>query len=334
MYKRGAIVALCGVVVLTATIAMLLLVTVAPSQTPVLAIDPPETVFESFVKGQRFTVNVTVSNVASLKAYQLKLSFDKAMLGVVGVRFLLDELLPSGNIKVVPGAICLNATFEGGALSTTKPAAIVSVTFEIKNYGLSPLHLFDTALINSSGQSIPHNTEDGMVQVKFHDVAVVGIEVSTRETYVGRIVQVNVTVKNLGTDAETVTVKVYYNDTEFFSSLPFSLPPCEIVSIICEWNTSGAPPKYNYLIKAEVSVVPHEANVSNNALADGLVKIKITGDINNDDIVDINDLIAWDLAYGSRVGDPNWNPQADINGDGIVDKIDGILIIQNYPNFR
>lgn len=330
MYNRGVAIAILCAMSFTVTIAMLLSITAAPSQTSVLAVDPPEIVFEFFVKGQRFAVNVTVSNVAGLKTYQFRLSFNKTMLGVVGVEFLLDEKLPSGDVNVAPGAIYLSVTFEGGSVSTTAPVAVASVTFEIKDYGLSSLHLSDTALIDSAGQSIPHDVEDGMVLVKFHDVAVVGVDVSTRETYVGRLVQVNVTVSNLGTDAEDVFLKVYYNNTEFFATPLFSLSAGDSVLIVCEWNTSGVLPGCNYLIKAEVSVVPGEVNVINNVLVDGFVKVKMVGDVNNDDAVNIDDLIAWDLAYGSRVGDPNWNPQADINGDGVVDKADGILIIQNY----
>jgi hypothetical protein len=29
---------------------------------------------------------------------------------------------------------------------------------------------------------------------------------------------------------------------------------------------------------------------------------------------------------------PNWNPQADLDGNGTVDKADGTLIIENYGN--
>jgi len=332
MYKRGAFLAtlLFVGVFFVSTAAMMLSITATRSQPSVLAIFPPETVFESLVKGQRFTVNVTVFNVADLKTYELKLSFNKTMLSVVGVKFLFEEKLPSGDVSVTPGVIHLSVTYEGGSITTTESAALASISFEIKNYGLSPLHLSDTSLLNSIGQSIPHDTEDGVVLVRFHDVAVVKLEALTYETYVGRVVFINVTVKNLGTDTESVNVKVYYNDTLFFSSSQFSLSSGESVTLKCEWNTSCVLPRHNYQIKAEVSVVPYEADVSNNVLVDGFVKVKIVGDVNNDDFVDIADLVAWDAAWGSRAGDPNWNPQADINGDGVVDNADGILIVQNY----
>jgi uncharacterized protein (DUF2141 family) len=78
--------------------------------------------------------------------------------------------------------------------------------------------------------------------------------------------------------------------------------------------------------------VPYETNLANNALTDGNIKVKIMGDVNGDGTVGILDLEAWDAAYGSSQGMPNWNPQADLDGNGTVDKADGTLIIENYGN--
>jgi len=50
------------------------------------------------------------------------------------------------------------------------------------------------------------------------------------------------------------------------------------------------------------------------------------GDVNRDGVIDKLDLDLLEAAYGSRPGDPNWNPDADLNGDGKVDSVDlGIL---------
>jgi hypothetical protein len=53
---------------------------------------------------------------------------------------------------------------------------------------------------------------------------------------------------------------------------------------------------------------------------------KVKGDMNNDCIVEGNDVNIFNAAYGSEVGDSNWNPDADLNGDGSVGRTDyGIL---------
>lgn len=52
----------------------------------------------------------------------------------------------------------------------------------------------------------------------------------------------------------------------------------------------------------------------------------LPGDINGDGIVNEIDQDLYSAAYGSRPGDPNWNPDADISGDGFVDISDGCYI--------
>jgi hypothetical protein len=72
--------------------------------------------------------------------------------------------------------------------------------------------------------------------------------------------------------------------------------------------------------------MPYETDLSDNTIVDGIVKVKIPGDINGDDIVDIYDALLAAAAFASTPGDPNWNPAADLNGDGIVDIYDVITL--------
>lgn len=54
------------------------------------------------------------------------------------------------------------------------------------------------------------------------------------------------------------------------------------------------------------------------------------GDVNWDGTIDGYDSDLLRAAYGSRLGDPNWNPDADLNGDGIVDLRDMVRLVINY----
>jgi hypothetical protein len=60
------------------------------------------------------------------------------------------------------------------------------------------------------------------------------------------------------------------------------------------------------------------------------IQISIAGDINMDGKVNLEDLVLLANAYGSKPGDPNWNPAADINGQGKVDLADLVLLAENY----
>jgi hypothetical protein len=54
------------------------------------------------------------------------------------------------------------------------------------------------------------------------------------------------------------------------------------------------------------------------------------GDINGDGVVDIYDAILLANAYGSVPGNPRWNPKADLNGDNVVDIYDAIILAKHY----
>jgi len=136
----------------------------------------------------------------------------------------------------------------------------------------------------------------------------------------------------LGNVAENFTVNVYHNGTQFQASDITNLAAGANITIVFAWNTSDVTAGNMYELKAEATAVPYETNLANNVLTGGAVKVKIIGDVNGDNTVNLADWIAFDAAYGSHPGDPNWNPQADINGDGVVDNADGVLIAQNYHN--
>jgi hypothetical protein len=62
----------------------------------------------------------------------------------------------------------------------------------------------------------------------------------------------------------------------------------------------------------------------------GVMAALLAGDINHDNVVDDADLELLRAAFGSRPGDPNWNPPADLNCDGVVDEADLLLLHSNF----
>jgi len=61
----------------------------------------------------------------------------------------------------------------------------------------------------------------------------------------------------------------------------------------------------------------------------------LSPDANQDGIVDIVDVVICALAFGSKPGEPIWNPYADLNEDGLVDIVDLVMIAihfgETYP---
>jgi hypothetical protein len=56
----------------------------------------------------------------------------------------------------------------------------------------------------------------------------------------------------------------------------------------------------------------------------------LVGDVNGDGVVNILDGILLANAFMSKPGDSNWNPKADLNGDGVVNILDAILLANNF----
>lgn len=57
---------------------------------------------------------------------------------------------------------------------------------------------------------------------------------------------------------------------------------------------------------------------------------QIAGDINEDGIVDIFDVVTVAVAFSTVLGDPNWDPRADANSDNVVDIFDLAIVAINY----
>lgn len=53
------------------------------------------------------------------------------------------------------------------------------------------------------------------------------------------------------------------------------------------------------------------------------------GDVNADGVIDGTDLALIQVAYGSTPESPNWNPAADLNGDGVVNILDVVTCSSN-----
>ncbi|MCK4482619.1 hypothetical protein KAU55_05295, partial [Candidatus Bathyarchaeota archaeon] len=78
------------------------------------------------------------------------------------------------------------------------------------------------------------------------------------------------------------------------------------------------------------TTVPNEVDTGDNYMIDGWVKIKLMGDINGDDKVDIKDVATVSTAFGSYPGHERWNPEADLNRDDQVDIRDIAMVASNF----
>lgn len=164
------------------------------------------------------------------------------------------------------------------------------------------------------------------------DTSVLSVTPSADEVYVGRRVNIIAVVENQGNITEDFSVTIKYElegiEHVLDTTTVHDLPPNTNTTLTYNWTTQEAS---LHTIMAETSVLPDETDIADN-LMESLtkVKVKITGDVNGDYIVDVKDVSLAGLAFGSYPEGSRWNIQADTNQDGEIDIFDISTIARNY----
>jgi hypothetical protein len=82
---------------------------------------------------------------------------------------------------------------------------------------------------------------------------------------------------------------------------------------------------YDTVLKTNLGItVPH-------GTLDGFYQYTpIPGDVNSDGVVNIFDLVIVARAFGTKPGEANWDPKADLKRDGLINIFDVVLVAKNY----
>lgn len=324
-------------------VSMLLLAFIVPSKNvtanaTTMYVEPQIITVEIFTT---FQVNVSVSQVVDLAAWEFKLYYHNEYLNATQIhegQFLKTAGQTSffvknftDNYNSTHGMIWAFCTLIGQGPGATGSGALATMTFKAKLSGVTTLYMLETDMLDSKmpPNHITHTTADGTVNILGHDVAVT--DVAPLKTIVGQgySMHINVTVENQGDYTETFNVTLYANTTIIETKTNITLTSGNSTTLTIPWNTTGVA-KGNYMIWAYATPVPGETDTLDNTFTAGLVYVVIPGDINNDDMVDIYDLILVASAFGSTADEATYNPNADINNDGTIDIYDLIIVASNF----
>jgi len=166
-----------------------------------------------------------------------------------------------------------------------------------------------------------------------HDVAVVSVILSDVSVYAGSSVNITVVVSNEGNATETFRVAAYQNDVLIATRTVTNLAEHGDKTIIFTWNTRGLKELTLHMISAAASKIMNEVDTDNNVFVDGKVKIRMLGDINDDDKVNILDVVLAARAYGSKPDGTNWNAFADLAPQwGVIDILDIVTLTSHYAS--
>jgi len=300
-----------------------------------LFVYPPERIDFTLRPGNITFFDIMIENAIDVRSIEFKLVYNKAVIKCIGAIAIpptpetLVELQLTINNTV--GMLWANITYAP-LLNTLPPKSIMTVFFQIVGYGVSPLDLQDTNISDQYGNPVSHQSEDGLLITVIRDVAIVDILPVPQKVYPGRIVTIYVTAQNKGNLTETFDVSAYVDiDTLLGTQTVTDLPPGENITLTFYWDTAGQESCHWHTLWANASIVPYEYDVTNNLLIGPLqVKIKLLGDIDGDGTVGLSDLVLLAQAYGSKPGDPNWNPEADLDNNGKVSLTDLVTLAARY----
>jgi hypothetical protein len=293
----------------------------------------------SALLGDTLRVNITVTDVSDMAGYGFKLYWLRDKLN--GTSILEGPFLKQAgstyfnvvnfmdNYNSTHGLAWVTSVLLGPGPGVYGSGAVASISFKAKNIGSTGLWLSDTMLVDSAANKIPHTDVSGKAYITFHNIAVTKVKPWKTVVGQGYSAKVNVTVQNQGNFTETFNVTAFASGKVFGSLLNVKLSNGTSTTITFTWNTTGFA-MGNYTINATATPVPRETDTTDNTYVDGKVQITIPGDVNGDRRVTWDDLSTLGLAYASKPGDSNWNPNADINCDGRVTWDDLSTLGLNY----
>jgi hypothetical protein len=163
--NRKIIIVVCLLAILVVVLAYVILS--SQTRATVLSVEP-KTVQE--VTGQDFTVNVSVSKVADLYAWQIALSWNPSLLNVTSVTEG-PMLKSSGNstffsplVNNAAGnlsALCTRVlSFGSSVTGVSGDGTLMTVQFEVIGSGACDLNLYDTQLFNSKDSAISYTVQN------------------------------------------------------------------------------------------------------------------------------------------------------------------------------
>jgi hypothetical protein len=301
-------------------------------------VNPPELIDPYMKPGDIFTVDIDIQDAIGMYDYEFKLGYLPNFLLCLGAIVIPPNNDTHFNVMQVinntAGTIWVYVQYypPAGPLNIYGAKAVTRITFMVKTYGQTVLHLYDADVSTPTGGSLNPVIEDGFVATLLTDVAIMFVNVtSSNKVYPGRIVTIDVVAMNRGNfTTETFNVTLHY-DNHTIGVQTVTLGPWSNNTLTFHWNTTGLTPCNNFTIWAEASTVPFELKFDNNVYYDGWVKIKMLGDVNGDGAIDILDVVLVSIAYGSKPGDPNWNPEADVApAYNLINILDLVTVTSRY----
>jgi hypothetical protein len=303
------------------------------AQPTIVSVNPPLTAQGSAQIGQTFTIDINIADATGLAAWSVTLVTTSAVL------YTNESMISEGPFLSQTGTY--QTKFEavkevgwwriGAFHNTSTPAGgvsgsgtLASVAFRVEKAGSSAITLLTTSLGDPNGAPISHTNTDGFFS-NWYDVAVWGVDPAKTLVGQGLNMKIEVPTRNLSNITQTYSVTAYANATAIQTLPVTNLPPGDGLTLTFTWNTA-AYAQGVYIISANASTVSGEADTDNNSYTDGTVKVNLKGDLDDNCVVNILDILRVAVSFGWEEGDPDYDPIADVDGSGVTNILDILAI--------
>ncbi|MEM3785459.1 MAG: CARDB domain-containing protein [Candidatus Bathyarchaeia archaeon] len=260
--------------------------TPTPSATPTTTLSIEPQVITGLEIGDEFTLNITITDVIDLYAWQLAIYYKSAILNATGYTegpFLKKDGAPTffwiveftDDYNETHGKIFLTATRTAPAeTGVNGSGTLATVSFKTKAYGNTLLYLNETKLTDSAqpfGNPISHEIVHGRVHVGLIDIAIINVQAPISVPK-GNIALINVTVENQGRVTQTFDVTLHYNTTPITTQTVTDLAPTQTRTLTFPWDTTPIPVG-DYTLTATATELEGETDLEDNTYDAGIIYV-------------------------------------------------------------
>jgi len=247
---------------------------------------PPLYVNPSEVRGvppdKNFTIDINVINMTAFYQWEFYLGWNATLLNATSVfegDFLKGQ--PEGTLFAYEihndaGYVRVDCETAGEHPGVGGDGTVANVTFTVLDSGTCDLILYNTSILDSTGERIGERTVNGyFINLRSHNIALTSVEASPTEVEAGsgEPIFISVTVENTGNYNETdIDVTLYYGTSEIHTEQDMSLDAGAAVTFTFTWNTTDLNLGKS-IISATASTVPEEGLITDNTRRGGEVVI-------------------------------------------------------------
>jgi hypothetical protein len=290
--------------------------------------------------GQSFTLNISITNVTDLNAWQLYLLFNPAILNCTGISIPPDNIFAQYVIDITITVFDNTAGYIhafcalNGTMAVSGSGTLCQIGLKCKAPETTILSIAakmqaptGTYLQDPDYNLIPFDAVDGSIEVTGSNLQRSAFNATQDSTTYPVITYSNSSITSFN-----------YNDTQktimFDTSGPANTTGIAFVTVPKQLLNGT----FAVLVNDTAITIALSGNQTHNIISftythstqHNKILLTIPGDVNGDRVVDMLDISIVIDAFMTSPNDPWWNALADVNGDSTVDRSDILFEVDSF----